>query len=371
MKMQEMTKQNKNDEKIPPERNSFGRIYNARNTAFAFVPHSILKLVPAEHDRKYIAQKLVTVINSPTGGIGAFEIELLDWISRLKYASKTMLLDLVLSGYISRRSRQSITADKISTVMNRLYKYDLIEMSRFTSVDDHGASIEEGKHSNYRIHTLGTTGYNLLKEMGRHPEKRNSFSVLADGNTVKKQLSAMQWLIYWLTHYPKRAIKDYSIQLMMSQLGQRWNRAKIYAGVTLETGTLLAEPVRRVEDFEREEGKEEIREKLERMIDMLDNGDQLYDAWKERIFFASRPVIVYVAEDDNHMEEIADLITDILAAHPHQEVWFTTDIRMFNYDCAGRRFFVPEQDELRLLDLETRTGLREMTMEERGQLAEI
>ena len=56
-----------------------------------------------------------------------------------------MLLDLVLSGYISLGSREKITATKVTDVMNRLYKFDLIEMSRFVAVDDNGEPLEEGR----------------------------------------------------------------------------------------------------------------------------------------------------------------------------------------------------------------------------------
>lgn len=347
-------------------RNQLGRVRNAENTAFAFVPHSILKLVPVEHSKENNTQKIIRALNSPQGGIGNFEIELLDWISKLKYVSKTMILDLVLSGYISRENRESITANKMSDVMNRLYKYDLIEMSRFTSVDDTGASIEEGSHSIYRIHTLGATGYNLLREMGRHPERRNPFGVLADGNTVKKHLSATQWLGYWLTHYSMEDILDYSINTIVNQMGLQWNGAKIYAGVTLDSLSLVAEPVRRCEEFEKEDNRTEIREKLLRLIGMFDNEDQLYTAKREQVVFSTRPVITYISEDDEHMKELVECIEDIMEAHPQQEVWFTTDLRMFNYNGAGQRFFILKDGGLSILNLEEKTGVKEMTMEERG-----
>ena len=219
-----------------------------------------------------------------------------------------MIFDLVLSGYISLGDRAKTSADKVTNVMNRLYKYDLIELSRFISADDNGDALEERKGSIYRVHTLGATGYNILKEMGRHLERRNPFGVLVDGNTVKKQLSANQWLIYWLTHYPKNDILDFSINTIIHLIGPMWNGARIYASINLETVSVIAEPIRRCEDFEKESSVAELQEKLLRLIEMFDNEDQLYTSTREQIVFPARPIISFVCEDDEHMREIVGYI---------------------------------------------------------------
>lgn len=347
-------------------RNQLQRMRNAEKTAFRFVPHSVLKLVDVSVGRKGLAQQIVKAINSPNGGIGLLEIEILEWVSTFKYVQKTMILDLVLSGYISLGERSSITADKMTAVMNRLYKYDLIESSNFVAVDDDGNSLADNVGSNYRVHTLGATGYNLLKEMGRHPERRNPFGVLADGNTVKKQLSANQWLVYWLTHYAKGDILDYSVNKVISLIGLKWNAARIYAGINLSTISVIAEPIRRCEDFEKESDAVTIQEKMLRIIELFDNEDQLYTSAREQIVFPVRPIISFVCEDDEHMEKVAEYVKNIVEQYRQQEVWFTTDIRVFNYDCKGERFFELKGGKLTVLNLEERIGLEEMSMEERG-----
>lgn len=349
-------------------RNQMQRVRNAENTAFAFMPHSILKLVDVSVERKNLTRQIVYAINSPQGGIGLFEIEILDWVSRFKYVAKTMILDLVLSGCISLGGRERITAAKMTDVMNRLYKYDLIESSTFVSVDDFGNSLTEGGGAKYRVHTLGATGYNLLREMGRHPERRNPFGVLADGNTVKKQLSANQWLVYWLTHYKKSDVLDFSINTFVFLNGLKWNGARIYASVNLETETFIAEPVRKCEDFEKESYIIGIQEKLMRLIDMLNNKNQLYTSLREQIIYPTRPIISFICEDDEHMREVAEYVSDIITEYGQQGVWFTTDIRMFNYDCKGQRFFELIDGNLEVINLKEKTGLEEMAMEERGGL---
>lgn len=345
-------------------RNQLERVCNAENTAFAFVPHSVLKLVDVSVERKNLTRQIVNAINSPNGGIGPFEIEILEWISRFKYVAKAMILDLVLSGNISIGLRNNITATKMTDVMNRLYKYDLIESSHFVAVDDEGNTLTDG--GRYRVHTLGATGYNLLREMGRHPERRNPFGVLADGNTVKKQLSANQWLVYWLTHYSKRDILDYSVNTIINLIGLKWNGAKIYASINLSTISIIAEPVRRCEDFEKESYIVSIQEKLLRVIEIFDNEDQLYTTAREQVVYPIRPIISFVCEDDEHMQEVAQCIRSIMEEYRQQEIWFTTDRCMFNYDCKGERFFELIEGQLIVMDLKEKIGVEEMTMEERG-----
>lgn len=347
-------------------RNQMQRVRNAENTAFAFVSHSVLKLVDVSIDYKGLTQRIVKAINSPNGGIGPFEIEILEWVSTFKYVQKTMILDLVLSGYISLGERNGITADKMTDIMNRLYRYNLIESSNFVKVDDEGNPLVDGVSSIYRVHTLGATGYNLLKEMGRHPERRNPFGVLTDGNTVKKYLSANQWLVYWLTHYAKEDILDYSVNTHINLIGLKWNGARIYAGINLGTTSIIAEPVRRCEDFEEESDVVAIQEKMLRVIELFDNEDQLYTATREQIVYPVRPIISFVCEDDEHMKKVAECVKSIVEQYKRQEVWFTTDVRMFNYDCKGKRFFELEDGKMVAINLEEKIGLEEMSMEKRG-----
>lgn len=344
------------------------RVRNAENIAFAFVPQSVLKLVEVKTERKNLTRQIVSAMNRANGGIGPFEIELLEWVSRFKYIVKTMILDLVLSGYISLGERENITANKMTDIMNRLYKYDLIETSQFVSVDDNGEVLDSEKRSIYRVHTLGATGYYLLKEMGRHPERRNPFGVLADGNTVKKQLAANQWLVYWLTHFSRGALVDYSINFVINQIGQKWNGARIYASINLETVAVIAEPVRRCETFEKDKRTIEIQEKLTRIIEMLDNEDQLYNAMREQIVYPVRPIISIICEDDNHINEVAQSVSDIIDTFSQQDVWFTSDVRLFNYDCKGERFLKLVGNKLEIVSFSETIGIEEMTMEERGDL---
>lgn len=351
-------------EKDPKAKNKLGRIMVASGSSFRFVPQTILQLEPGK--KKASAYALIDAINK--GDIGSFEIEMLDWISKLKYSTKAMILDLILSGYISLGKREKISADKISTIFERLYRYNLIDLTRLVTVTDDGTLIDENRRSVMRINTLGKTGHTLLREIGRHPQKRDTFTVLADGNTVKKCLSANQWLIYWLTHFAKEEIQDYSIVQMVNMISTEWNAARIYATINMKKKAMIAEPIKRCEEFEIEKEDEMMRGKFLRFALLFDNLDKLYSATREPIVYTSRPVITYLCEDDEHVEEVIRNLNPLFEEHPNQEVWFTTDLRMFNYNMKGQRFKRLEGDQLVNVDIKTELGVDEISMEERAKL---
>ena len=345
--------------------NALGRVKVANGNAFKFVPHTMMRL---ENSGRNSARALELAMTNPeTSGIGSFEIEVLDWVSQLKYSTKAMLLDLVLSGFISLGRREKISADKMTGVLDRLQKYDLIDLLRFVAVDDEGKVMNKNK-SVARINTLGRTGQLLLKELGRRPRTRDYFANFVDGDTVKRYLTANQWLIYWLTHYSRDEIVSYCPAQILNYMGREWNGARVYAAVDMKKKSMIAEPARRCEEFERESLTEERRSKFLRYVQMFDHPDQLYNMDREKISFSGRPVICYLCEDEEHVGEIAESLRDLIAEHPQQEVWFAADPWMFNYDRAGRRFLHFEGEELVLLNLAAEIGVPEMTMEECREL---
>lgn len=359
------------NEKKKKTKNSLDRVMSASNSAFSFVPQTVLQLV--ENDHYMPPWELVNAINKRvSGGIGPFEIQLLDWINMLKYSTKAMLLDLIISGYISLGWRGKTNASKITETFNRLAKYDLIDLTRFVAVSEKGELLNDNR-SIIRINSLGKTGYTLLKEMGRQPRKRDTFTVLADGNTVKRYLSANQWLIYWLSHYAEKDVLDYSTAQIINVIGSEWNGGRIYASVTMKNCVMIAEPLRRYEEFEVEKETQAMYKKFLRFVLMFDNLHQLYTAAREPLTYPMRPIITYVCEDEAHMQEMAELLKSFMKEHTRQEVWFTTDQRIFNYEMAGKRFTRMdfEKEILVEVDLEAKVGVKEMTMEERGGIYKL
>lgn len=345
-------------------KNQVGRVKNALSGSYMYVPQTVLRPEPIE--KRFPTNALVMAIHK--GEIGSFEIEVLDWVSKLKYSTKAMIMDLIISGYISLGKREKISADKMSVIFDRLCKYSLIDLTRMVSVTDEGNAIDEKRRSIMRVNTIGKTGYHLLKEIGRSPQRRDEFTVLADGNTVKKCLSSNQWIIYWLTHFTKEQIVDYSIVQMVHLFGTEWNAARIYATVNMEKKAMIAEPVKRCADFEVEMENEWMRGKYLRFVELFDNLDKLYAGTREPVVYTSRPVITYLCEDDDHINEVILNLRTLMDEHPQQEVWFTTDQRTFNYNMKGKRFLKLEENQLVAVNLMEELGVEEISMEERGGL---
>ena len=72
---------------------------------------------------------LVSALNKGSlGGIGPFEINILEWIAKLRYVTSTMLIDLIKAGYVSFGWRSEVTQAKLSKIINRMSNYGLITL---------------------------------------------------------------------------------------------------------------------------------------------------------------------------------------------------------------------------------------------------
>ncbi|MCB6420658.1 hypothetical protein [[Clostridium] scindens] len=338
------------------EKNEYGRIMNAENSALRFFPHTVLR-IDNNKEKKRMYELVNAMSKGSIGGIGPFEINILEWVSRLRYVSSTMLLDLLKGGYVSTGWRKSISQAKLAKVISRMNLFDLVSICKFVSVDENGLAKEDGSmRSIMRILTLGKAGNTMLHELGRNGSKYNAFDTYQDGNTVKKYLSANQWLIYWLTTYPAAIDGNYETTEVIYQKGANFDGARFYATVTCNDCTMVAEPQRRVDDFEEENDQYWIKHKYNRFINLFSNLDELY-LGQEEISFSQRPILVYICEDDEHMQEVFQVLSENISSHPEQEVWFTTDLRIFNYNMAGKRFLTPIDGNLELVDLQKTIGV--------------
>lgn len=350
-----------NSKQQDKERNEFGKVLNAENSAFPFVPRTVVRLIelPAEYKTNENASKsnskntwdLVIALNSgPAKGFGPFEIKLLEWISQLRYLNKSMIQDLIQAGCVSFGWRSYVTDRTINKTITRLHDYNLIEFLRFVTVNDDG-TVSGNSHSNMNIITIGKTGGDLLREIGRAKSRYSSFDLIQDGNTVKRYLAANQWLVYWLKNYKDEIGDSYEAEYKIQQKGAKYNGARLYASVTINDCTMIAEPVRRVEEFEIEKDKQQLCEKLTRLIDLFDNSDHLYHGIEE-VYYPSRPIIVLVCEDDEHIKEVWNTIKPVLPEDDRQTVWFTQDLRIFNDDKEEERFLVFEDDNPQVIDID-------------------
>lgn len=343
----------------PKEKNEFGRIMNAENSSFVFYPRTVLRAVDFydgnDSKPKRTLFDLVSALSKGSlGGIGPFEINVLEWIAKLRYVTSAMLVDLIKAGYVSFGWRSGVTQEKLGKIISRMADYQLITLTRFVTVNDNG-SIDGSNASVMRIITLGLNGSNLLHELGKNINRYNAFDIFQDGNTVKRILAANQWLVYWLKTYKNEIGENYETSCLIHLKGVEYVGARLYATVTINDCTMVAEPVRRVEEFEVVSNNQLLREKIERLSLLFDNLDQLYNG-KDEINFPQRPIIVLICEDDDHMLETWNSIK-LLPEINSQEIWFSSDLRIFNDNKKGERFLRYNEDSLLPIDLKRVLGV--------------
>ena len=343
------------------EKDELGRIKNAENSSFIFYPRTVLRAERALDNDGADSKKnnlftLVSALNKGSlGGVGPFEIDILEWIAKLRYVTSAMLIDLIKAGYVSYGWRSNVTQTKLNKIITKMASYDLVTMTRFVTVNDDG-SLDGSNRSAMRILTLGRNGSTLLHELGKNIFRYNAFDIFQDGNTVKRYLTSNQWLIYWLKTYKEEIGEDYETSCVINRKGEEYTGARIYATVTVNNCTIVVEPVRRVEEFEIESNKQWLREKMQRMASLFDNLDQLYHG-KDEISFPQRPILVLLCEDDDHIFEVEEAIRPILPELGKQEIWFSSDLRIFNYNKRGERFLHVIDGSLQPIDLKQVIGI--------------
>ena len=163
-------------------------------------------------------------------------------------------------------------------------------------------------------------------------------------------------MVYWLKTYKDEIGEDYETSCVIYLKGIEYIGARIYATVTVNDYPMVAEPIRRVEEFEIDSNKQWLCEKIKRLSLLFDNLDQLYHG-KDEISFPQRPTIVLVCEDDEHIFEVLETIKLILPEIHDQKIWFSSDLRIFNYDRRGERFLHFHNGELNLVNLEQVIGI--------------
>ena len=315
------------------ERDRMGRIQHADCSPYQYMAHSVLRLDRGIEKESGSDALIHALSQGQKGGLGVTELSVLSWVARLRYCTVPMLLDLTAASYISRESRSNFDKGKLSSaILPRMVRYDLVDRSRITVMEEDGSLME--KPSDPRVYTLGRNGAMLLREMGEKGIEFAPFDCYQSGEVVKRYLAANQWLIYWLTHYSSQIGDNYQTARMVYRRGGDFAAAHIYASVELEGKCLVTEPVRRSDRSDRDHDCPDVEEKLTRLLSLFDHMEELYDK-EGRKAFASRPILVFLMEDeeeDRHIHILYDKIRGILEENPRQEIWYTTDLRVFNQD---------------------------------------
>lgn len=312
-----------------------------KESPFRYVPRTVLRLESVVKPDKVVQRRrmddLVRALNQgERGGIGPFEIDVLDWVNKLRYVTTEMIMDLYEGGYLLSGWR-SVKKDKLPDIFNRLEKYQLVNLSRFTSVDENGC-VNSSEYSSGRIVSLDRQGSNVLNELGIRASF-NPFDIYQNGNTVKGYLATNQWLVYWLKNHPEEVKNNYATARVLFLLTTERNGARIYATVTCSGKTMLAEPLRRCDEFMKDQNQKEVFNKLERLVNILDNPNDIY-CEMEAVHFEGRPIITYVCEDEAHIGEAWEMLREETKKYPQQEIWLTSDLRIYNDTLQEEEKFV-------------------------------
>lgn len=315
------------------EFDKFGRIKNPENNPLEYYPNTELRIIGGEK-RKVIINYTYNMINR--GHFTYFHMDILKWIGILRYAKSSNLIQLNARGYIG----ESFSAKRVKSSIDTLYKCGLVNRSKAVTVDENTGNILNT--AGWQILTLDRMGVNLLKSVYGNEYKIDNYALLRDYTTIRSNLSTNQWLIYWLTQYPEHVKNNYRLDRIIYKKSIEFVGAKIDAYVNIKGHELVAESVRKNDLLIDKMEIGNLRFKLERLIDLFDNLDQLYSKY-ESVKFEERPIIMLIFESFDHMKEIYENIKDILDNNPSQKVYFTTDIKMYNDD--PDKFFVIEDNE--------------------------
>lgn len=354
--------------RAPKDTNPYGRIKNADQVLLRYVPNSVLRKDEAPKSdaagqEKAPKKDLVAAMirGSSQGGFGPFEISLLEWIGKLRYSHRQMFLDLIAAQHIF--GQWGDVPGNLNRILSRMEDYNLIDITRFVSLDEDGQTRKSGG-TNSRFITLGSMGGVLLREQGIRDIRYNKFDLIRDGNDIKRYLAANQWLVYFLTAFSDE-VTEYHTAMTLLRRRDGIEGARLYASVIVNDVPLVAEAVRRCAASEAEYAQQELTGKFRRFLSLFSDLDHLYLDTKE-FHFSQRPILVYICEDDRHVQETYDILFPLLMAHPEQEVWFTTDRRIFNYDYIGKRFLAVSKQEMKVINLASRLGIEEI-IDEEGQ----
>ena len=295
------------------------------------------------------------------GNISPLQLDILSWISKLRYIQKAALIDIVRSGILNDSSDV-----QFNTALKNMYTYGLVDELKFVSIQNSSITTKNdkrlylnGRPPNSSIYTLGETGAKLLRDIGREGEY-NPFDRFQDGNVVKAKLAANQWLIYWLYAYRDEFSRQYFTSRKIYVRGIEQSGVRIHAAIKRDNTFIVGEPVRRTAKDLKEQFQDELLDKFDRFMVVFDNAkqDDVFSSY-DKVFLPKKKIICYICEDLNHIDEIYYVLQSKREKYPNQEIWFTTDLKTHNYNEEGKRFIVfNEKGEPEFVDLNKRFGLK-------------
>ena len=334
------------NEKKP--KNAFGRVYNADDSLLLkYIAGNVLrpvemidKLQAGElyYPTKLDEGKCIYAINS--GIIKPLDIEILSQLARFRYLTSAMTIDLYSAGCIVEdKSIPHFTQTRLLKRINILMKYNLITVCRFISVDENEGDYDFTQQSVGRIYTLNANGATLLQELGREASAK-AFDSYQDAAVVRERLCINQWIVYWLNAYPEVVDNHFDFNTIIYRYDLEMSGVRLPSRIVVKDQMLIGQYVRRCAAEDVQESHDDMLNKLARYGEVFSDTNKLF-SYKNNVYapikLQKRPIINYICEDEQHMNEVAEIIKPNLPKG--LEVWLTYDQRIFNYEFEGRRFW--------------------------------
>lgn len=309
-----------------------GKVITALNNPFQYVPnsvfwpeHRVVKNGVEVRNNILAVKSLGMALRS--GNVGRFELDVLSWITQLIYVKNTMIVDLIRGGYIKAPSTFRVTLTKVGNKLLKMYKYNLIDIYRLASIDDEGNITSKSIH---RVYTITNYGHNQLKDIGRE-SVFNPFVVLQDADIIKQRLSLNQWLIKWITWFPKYINRYFLNKVLVAKVPVQYG-ARINAVVECNCQPIFALSIRRGDDWDNLRKSGEFNNKVQRIINLiLHYSDIFYD--NQNADFIKKPILVFIGEDNLHCNEIFQEIKKyIYVSGEHKilvNIWFCCDLDVY------------------------------------------
>ncbi len=327
--------------------NKYDRVLNANQSTFIYYSNNKLKAI--KNTKPKSLNDLRTAMMEQN--IQNFEIDLLSLLEQFTYLTRNMIVDLFASGYIAQGNR-NISRNVLDNIIKRLNKYDLTSVLQIINEENERAA-------SLQIYCMGINGNLLLKEMYRK-HHYNIFELFQDVNVVKNKLAINQWMVYWLSNFPEQIHNNYIVTKIIRSLGSEKSGIRLYAAFEHNSKMVIGEGIRRVSDYDKEIKYKEIKEKHLRFMGLFDDSSKLFmmDGYRTVPFETAQEVILcYVCEDQEHMYEIYELLKDQLEQYPNRKVWFTYDLKLYNYSEVGKRFMYVVDHEWHVVNLKAELNL--------------
>ena len=329
------------------DHNRYGRIKNAKDAGLlrhtsGNVVRPVAMIEQMKQQKRYRPEKarpddLIAALSN--GTISIIDLEILSYVAKFRFITSAMLTDLYSGGYITSETQtKRYTQTKLNDRLSMLNKHHLITSCRFIQVDEQG-NLDFDRISVGQIHVLSQSGGLLLRDLGREATAQ-AFDVYQDGRTARDRLCVNQWVVYWLSAYPEVVSMQFGFNQVAFGLREQLNGARIPAWVYVGDQMLIGQPARRCDERDRQNAQEEMINKIHRVDSLFGDLEHVYSFDGDDYIPMSlkkRPIIQYVCEDQEHMQETAGLL---LAQQLNgQEIWLTYDQRLFNYEFEGKRFW--------------------------------